>query len=82
MNKSTFGKQYLISYSGERLDSHLLTSVWKKELFSIFGRFVFCWARDEGQSTDQAVFLTIYHCQNRSDMYVVGRTVVLSSVLP
>ena len=48
-NKTTFWKQYLISSSGEKLDSHLLTLVWKKELFSIFSRFVFCWARDDGQ---------------------------------
>ena len=81
-NKTTSGKPYLICSSSERLDSHLLTLVWRKELFSILGRFEFCWARDDGQSTDQAIFLTIYHCQNRSDLYVVGRTVVLSSVLP
>ena len=75
-NMTRFGEQYLISSSDERLVSHLLTLVSKKELFSVFGRFVFCWARDDGQSTDQAVFLTIYHCQNHSDLYVVGRTVV------
>ena len=73
--RTTCGEQYLISSSGEMLVSHLLTLVWKEELFSVFGRFVFCWARDDGQSADQAVLLTIYHCHNRSDLYVVGRTV-------